>query len=210
MSKATTQQFLEFEQIKEGIIILKNKGLRAVLMVSSLNFSLKSGDEQQSILYQFQDFLNSLDFPCQILINSKKLNIIGYLEKLKEIEKKEKSELLKIQIADYRKFIEQIMAGGAIMQKTFYLIIPFSLTESQGMSSGKIPVKISALTEEEFQRCKIQLLQRLEFIALGLRRCGLQSVVLNTLEIIELLWSFYHPQEAEKGYYPEIPSELTI
>lgn len=208
MTKVATQEFLEFEQIKEGIMILKNKALRAIIMVSSLNFALKSDEEQKAILYQFQDFLNSLDFSCQILIHSRKLNIVGYLDKLKEIEEKEENELLKIQIIEYRKFIEQIMAGGSIMQKTFYLIVPFTLAEAQGAPPGKIPLKVSALTEEEFQRCKIQLLQRVEFIVLGLRRCGLQSVPLTNLELIELLWSFYHPQESERGYYPEIPPEL--
>ncbi len=210
MPKTSTQEFLEFEQIREGIIILKNKALRAILMVSSLNFALKSDEEQKAILYQFQEFLNSLDFSCQILIHSRKLNIAGYLDKLKEIEEKEENELLKIQIGDYRKFIEQIMAGGSVMQKTFYVIIPFYLTEASRMMPTKIPLKVSTLSEEEFQRCKIQLLQRVEFTILGLKRCGLQAIPLNTLEIIELLWSFYHPQESERGYYPEIPPELII
>lgn len=205
------QDFLEFERIRDGIIILKNKSLRSILMVSSLNFALKSEEEQQAILYQFQNFLNSLDFFCQILVHSRKINIIGYLDKLKEIEEKEENELLKIQIAEYRKFIESIMAGGSIMQKSFYVIVPFSLTETQGLGEQKmfkVQTKIPTLTEEEFQRCKIQLNQRTEFVALGLRRCGLQSVPLTTLEVIEFLWSLYHPSESEKGYYPEIPPEL--
>jgi hypothetical protein len=212
MTKVSTQQFLEFEQIREGIIILKNKALRAVLMVSSLNFALKSEEEQNAILYQFQNFLNSLDFSCQILIHSRRLNIIGYLDKLKEIEKKEENDLLKIQIEEYRRFIEEIMTGGQIMQKIFYVIVPFTLLEIQGQTTEKksaFPIKIPTLTEEEFQRCKIQLWQRVEFVALGLRRCGLQAIPLNTLELIELFWSFYHPLEAERGYYPEIPPELS-
>lgn len=212
MPKVSTQDFLEFEQIREGVIILKNKALRAVLMVSSLNFALKSADEQKAILYQFQDFLNSLDFSCQILIHSRKINIVGYLDKLKEIEKKEENDLLKIQIEEYRKFIEEIMAGGSIMQKTFYVVMPFTLLEAQGVRAEKkykLPVKIPPLTEEEFQRCKAQLWQRVEFITLGLRRCGLQAVPLTTIELVELFWSFYHPLEAERGYFPEIPPELT-
>ncbi len=212
MKGKTTQQFLEFEQIREGVMLLKNKALRAVLMVSSQNFALKSEEEQNATLYQFQNFLNSLDFPCQILVHSRRLNIISYLDKLKEIEKKEENDLLKLQIEEYRKFIEDIMTEGAVMQKIFYVVIPFTLLKSQGQISEKkprIPIKISAITEEEFQRCKSQLWQRVEFVALGLRRCGLQAVPLNTLELIELLWSFYHPLEAEKGYYPEIPPELS-
>ena len=212
MSKKTAQDFLEFEQIREGIIILKNKALRAILMVSSLNFALKSEDEQNAILYQFQNFLNSLDFSCQILIHSRRINIVGYLDKLKKIEEKEDNELLKIQIAEYRKFIDSLMAGGSIMRKIFYIVVPFTLLEKQEGASEKkqrFSAKIPVLTEEEFQRCKIQLLQRVEFVALGLRRCGLQAVPLTTPELIELLWGFYHPLEAERGYYPEIPPELT-
>lgn len=204
----STQDFLEFDQIREGIIILKNKGLRAVLMVSSSNFALKSTDEQNAILYQFQNFLNSLDFSCQILAQSRRLNITGYLEKLEEIEKEEKDELLQLQISEYRKFIDQIMKGGTIMQKTFYVIVPFSIMEAQTMGEmGKI-AKIPVLTEEIFQRCKAQLYQRSEFTILGLRACGLEAVPLNTLELAELFWSLHHPIEAERGYYPEIPSEL--
>lgn len=208
MAKSSTQDFLQFDQIRKGIIILKNKALRAVLMVSSLNFALKSEEEQNAILYHFQSFLNSLDFSCQILIHSRRLNIIGYLDKLAEIEKKEKSELLKLQIAEYQKFIESIIAEGTIMQKTFYVVIPFSLAETQ-MSIGKkrkLP-KIPTLTEEGFQRARTQLLQRVEFVVLGLRGCGLQSVPLNDLELAELFWSLHHPLEAERGYYPEMPIE---
>ncbi len=213
MPKTATQDFLEFDQIKEGIIILKNKTLRAVLMVSSLNFALKSSEEQQAILYQFQNFLNSLDFYCQILIHSRKLNIVGYLDKLKEIEKKEKNDLLKIQIHEYCKFVEGIMVGGQIMQKMFFVIVPFSPLESREVvatKKTKLSVKLPTLTEEEFQRYKTQLWQRVEFVILGLRRCNLHAVPLNSYELIEFLWSFYHPKEAEKGYYPEIQSELII
>ncbi len=208
MAQLSTQDFLEFEQIKEGIIILKNKGLRSVLMVSSLNFALKSAEEQNAILYQFQNFLNSLDFFCQILIQSRRLNIVGYLDKLEEIEKKEENELLKIQITEYRKFIGDIIKQGAITQKTFYVIVPFSLLETQMVREKKKLPKIPTLTEKTFQRCKIQLLQRVEFVTLGLMACGLQAVPLNSLELIELFWGLHHPLEAERGYYPEIPSEL--
>ncbi|GAH03461.1 unnamed protein product, partial [marine sediment metagenome] len=135
--KPSTQDFLKFDQIRDGVIILKNKGLRSILMVSSLNFALKSSEEQNAIIYQFQNFLNSLDFSCQILIQSRRLNIIGYLDKLEDIEKKEENELLKVQITEYRKFIEGIMAGGTIMQKTFYVIIPFSIMEAQIVSGKK-------------------------------------------------------------------------
>jgi hypothetical protein len=204
MPGAPTQQFLEIEQIREGVIVLKNKGLRGIIMVSSLNFALKSEEEQTAIIYQFQNFLNSLDFPTEIVIQSRRVNIIGYLDKLKEIELRQENELLKFQIAEYRKFIESLIAGGQILTKTFFAIVPFALIEIPEVKREKIPT----LTEERFQRAKSQLWQRMEFIAVGLRRCGLQCVPLNTSELIEFFWSLYHPEEAEVGYYPEIPPEL--
>ena len=207
----TTQQFLEIEQIREGVMILRNKALRGVIMVSSLNFALKSEEEQNAIIYQFQNFLNSLDFSIEIVVQSRRLNITGYLDKLKELEKAQENELLKIQTAEYRKFIQDLIAGGAIMSKNFFVVVPFALIEIPGLKAargvlGKQPAAI--LSEEQFQRAKTQLWQRMEFVALGLRRCGLQCIPLNTSELIELFWSLYHPEEAEVGYYPEIPSEL--
>jgi len=200
---ATTQQFLEIDQIREGVIVLRNKAMRGVIMVSSLNFALKSEEEQNAIIYQFQSFLNSLDFSLEIVVQSRRLNITGYLEKLKELEKAQENELLKIQTAEYQRFIGDLIAGGAIMSKNFFVVVPFTLVEIPGMKPTL------TLDEEKFQRCKSQLWQRMEFVALGLRRCGLQCIPLNTSELIELFWSLYHPEEAEVGYYPEIPPELT-
>jgi len=212
MVKASTQQLLELEQIREGVVVLKNKALRGVIMVSSLNFALKSEEEQSAIVYQFQNFLNSLDFSLEIVVQSRRLNITGYLDKLKELEEKQENELLKTQTGEYREFIKNLIAGGSIMSKNFFVVVPFTLIEIPGIKGAKglFKTKSSAgLSEEQFQRCKSQLWQRMEFVALGLRRCGLQCVPLNTPELIELFWSLYHPEEAEVGYYPEIPSELT-
>jgi type IV secretory pathway VirB4 component len=203
MPEASTQQFLEIEDIREGVLILKDKSLRGVLLVSSLNFALKSEEEQNAIIYQFQNFLNSLDFPIQIYIQSRKLNITGYIEKLKELERQQKNELLKIQTRDYIQFIENLLAGGSIMSKNFYVIVPFYPFPTIGKKG-----KPSALSDEEFERAKTQLWERMEFVAHGLRGCGLFCAPLNTIELIELFWSIYHPQEAEVGYYPEVPPEL--
>jgi len=210
MADLPTQQFLEIDQIREGVLLLKNKTLRGILMVSSLNFALKSEEEQNAILYQFQNFLNSLDFSCQIIIQSRKLNITGYIDKLKELEKKQTNELLRIQTTSYREFIENLVKTGQIMTKTFFVVVPFTIFETQGVSPLQLVKKpvVPTLTEEEFQRCKGQLWQRMEFVALGLKRCGLQCVPLSTPELIELFWSLHHPDEAEIGYYPEIPPEL--
>lgn len=211
MPKSSTQKLLEVEKIKEGVVVLKNKALRGVIMVSSLNFALKSEEEQKAIIYQFQSFLNSLDFSIEIIIQSRKLNITGYLDKLKELEAEEENELLKLQIGEYEKFIEGLIAGGAIMSKNFFLVVPFAFIELPRLTISENDKKKGkeSRAEERFQRAKSQLWQRTEFVALGLRRCGLQCIPLNTLELIELFWSLYHPEEAEVGYYPEIPPELS-
>jgi len=208
----TTQDFLEIDQIRDGIVILKNKGLRGILMVSSLNFALKSEDNQNAILAQFQGFLNSLDFSCQILVQSRRLNITGYIDKLKELESVQEEELMQLQTREYRKFIESLVSQGIIMTKRFFVIVPFTLWEVKGEKPSKLSFlkasKTPSLTEENFQRYKSQLWQRMEFVALGLRRCGLQVVPLTSSEIIELFWSLHHPKEAEVGYFPEIPPEM--
>jgi len=216
MAEATTQQFLEIDQIRDGILILKNKALRGILMVSSINFALKSEEEQNATLYQFQGFLNTLDFSCQIIIQSRRLNITGYLDRLKELEEKQTNEALRIQTGEYRLFVQRLVETGAILTKNFFIVVPYTMAEQLGATREKglfgLPKtpKIPTLTEEEFQRCKNQIWQRMEFIALGLRRCGLQAAPLTTPEIIELFWSLNHPREAEVGYYPEFPAEFTI
>lgn len=210
MIQGSTQKFLEIDQIKEGVVILKNKGLRGILAVSSLNFALKSEEEQNALLYQFQNFLNSLDFSCQIVIQSRRVNLTGYLDHLEEIEKNEENELLKIQINEYRKFIKSFIERGKIMKKNFFVVVPFAPSEIADFQQKEIfkKPKIPVFTEELFQRCRVQLFQRMEFIILGLRRCNLQAIPLTTPEIIELFWSHFHPKEAEIGYYPEIPPEI--
>lgn len=182
-------------------------------MVSSVNFALKSDDEQNAIIYQFQNFLNSLDFSTQIVVQSRQLNITGYLDQIKQLEKKQTNELLKIQTADYYEFIRALVESGSIMNKSFFVVVPYTILESHGTAISKGFIKkpqLPGLTEETFQRCKTQLWQRMEFIALGLKRSGLKAIPLTTPELIELFWALHHPKEAEIGYYPELPPEIII
>ncbi|MBM4177417.1 hypothetical protein FJ208_01280 [Candidatus Gribaldobacteria bacterium] len=207
--ETSSQNFLQFKQIKDGIIVLKNRTLRGVLMVSSINFDLKSEDEQNATIYQFQSFLNSLDFSCQICVQSRRLNITGYFERLKELEIAQKNELLKTQIAEYRKFVQNLVEEGTIMTKQFFVVVPYALGEIS-LKKGLLGLKQKGptMTDENFTMCKEQLLQRMEFVAVGLKRCGLSVVPLTSPELIELFWSWHHPKEAEVGYYPEIMPEL--
>jgi hypothetical protein len=209
--KLPVQDFLHIDDIKEDTLILKNKSLRGVMMVSSINFALKSEEEQKAVIFQFQDFLNSLDFPIQIIVQSRQLNITGYLEKLKELESKQTNELLKVQTIEYRKFVEDLISKQVIMTKNFYVVVPYypAITSAGSAIKGVFGKQESQqMTEEVFKTTREQLIQRMEFIAMGLRRSGLQSTLLSTENLIELFWSNHHPSEAEVGYYPEIPEEL--
>jgi len=208
MAIKSTQDFLEVDQIRNGVLILKNKGIRGILMVSSINLALKSEEEQRSVIYGFQEFLNSLDFACQIIVQSRKTNITGYIDKIKELEKNQENEMLKHQTAGYREFLEQFIKRESILTKKFFVVVPYSIGEAKKGQGGESKKPATNLTEERFERAKVQLTQRMEFVALGLRRCGLQSSPLTTSEIMELFWGLHHPREAERGYYPEFPEEF--
>jgi hypothetical protein len=207
MSTKSTQDFIPIKQIREGTVILNAGGIRGILMVSSVNIALKSPDEQKAIIDRFQSFLNSLDFTCQIVVQSRKTNITGYIEKIKEIEKKQTNQLLQQQTAGYRQFLEDFIEKESIYSKRFFVVVPYNPSGVE--FSKKKKGDEEDITEDSFLRGKRQLYQRMEFVALGLRRCGLHSAPLTTVEIIELFWSVFHSKSAEKGYYPEFPEELT-
>ncbi len=198
MPNQSTQDFLEISQIREGVVILKNKSLRGILMVSSINLALKSTEEQRAIINQFQSFLNSLDFSCQIIVQSRKVNLTGYLDLIKKWESEQDNRLLQHQTESYRNFIKNFIEEESILTKKFFVIVPYNFNPTPG----------SSLTEESFKRLKKQLIQRMEFVALGLRRSGLQAAPLTSSELIELFWVIHHPKEAQTGYYPEFPEEL--
>ena len=215
MAESATQQFLEVQDIREGVLLLKNNGIRGILMVSSINFALKSEEEQTAIVYAFQSFLNSLDFFCQIVIQSRNINITPYLDSLKDLEEKQTNDLLKKQTTSYREFIKNMVVGDVVMTKSFFVVVPYNLMEILGLKATSKQFSMlgggqqgKPLKDDEFQRCKAQLWQRMEYLAMGLRRCGLEAVPLTTPELIELFWSIHHPDQAEIGYYPEILPEL--
>lgn len=196
-----TEQLIEVEEIREGTLILKDGSLRAILLVSSLNFDLISQQEREATIYQFQNFLNSLEFPIQILVQSRRVNITHYLDYLKELEEKQTNELLKLQTKNYREFVASWIAGGRIMTKNFYVIVPFFPVGLKKKTGEK-------LRPEVFSMYKTQLMQRVEFIIRGLANCGLTAIPLSSAEIVDLLWTLYHPEEAEVGYHPAVPPEF--
>jgi hypothetical protein len=214
MPESATQEFLEIKDIREGVLLLKNNTIRGVLMVSSINFALKSDEEQTATIYAFQSFLNSLDFSCQIVIQSRNINITPYLDALKDLEERQTNELMRTQTAAYREFIKEMVKGDTVMTKSFYVVIPYTLMEVLGMKGASQQFDFfkkkggEEMKDDDFQRCKTQLWQRMEFLAMGLKRCGLEAVPLTTPELIELFWAIHHPEQAEIGYYPEILPEL--
>ncbi len=206
-----TQEFLEIENIKDGVVVLKNKSLRGIILVSATNFALKTREEQEAIIFQFQNFLNSLDFPIQILVQSRRINLTGYFHLLRQLEQEwmQKNELMANQTREYRKFLEKYVLENPIMTKNFYVVVPYYVSDLPGFSQkGGKKEDQAKLLEEKFEIAKTQLLHRMEFVILGLRECGLDGVILGQRELIELFWAYFHPKESEFGYFPEIPREF--
>lgn len=211
-----SQDILKIEEIRDGVLVLKDGSMRAVMMASSLNFSLKSADEQTAVVMQYQNFLNSLDFTVQFFLESRKLNIEPYLETLKQAEAKQTNELLKIQIVEYMEFIRTFVRAANIVSKNFYIVVPFTpplfTTPKEGASAilgsignifrGKESKKGEGLTQDKFDEYKNQLWQRADSVIQGLVRTGVRAVPLNTEELIELFYSLYNPGELEKGKPP--------
>lgn len=194
-----TQAFLDVAEIKEDVIVLKSGTLRSVLAVSAINFDLKSSDEQEAIIAQYQNFLNSLDFPVQILVSSRKLNMKKYMDFLTEKEKSQPSELLRIQLAEYRSFMEQLASVSNIMEKKFYIIVPFSPIENENagflgnITSLLNPQKNILEKRENFETYKNQLYQRVDHVTAALSGIGLRIIPLKTEELIELMYDSYNP-----------------
>jgi hypothetical protein len=198
-SGESTQKYVDVEEIRDGVVVLKSGSIRSILLVSSINFDLKSTEEQDAIIQQYQSFLNSLDFPAQVLISSRRLNVEPYLDFLGEKEKIQTNELLRLQISEYRSFIKNLTEVSNIMTKSFYIVVPFSPIES---NEGGIFNKFSAIfspkqeilkKRETFDTYKNQLWQRVDHIIAGLSGIGLKIVPLETQEIIELLYNSYNP-----------------
>ncbi len=203
-----TQEYVPIKEVRDGIVVLKDGSLRALVLTSSINFSLKSDDERQAIIMQFQDFLNSLDFSVQIFIQSRKLDIRPYIALMEQQEKKQSNELMKIQVREYIDFIKNFTKNVNIMTKHFFIVIPYNPTPFQNNSSGlgklasfasKKPAKTKAASEEAaFEENRTQLEQRIAVVEQGLVRCGVRVVELGTEETVELFYKIFNPGEAEK------------
>ena len=201
---ASTQQNVPIAGIKDGIVILKNGQYRLILSVGAINFDLKSEQEQNSLVFQYQSFLNSLHFPIQILIQSKKLDLTSYLKKVSVLADKQTNELLKLQTTDYIDFVRQLIGVANIMKKSFYVVIGYQpLTSGQGGFLGKIFGKKTEVTkikisDSEFEHHTKELRQRAQTIASGLASMGLHAKQISTQEAIETFYKIYNPEVSSK------------
>jgi len=195
----STQRFLNIMEVRDNTIILKDGTLRGVILVSSINFSLKSEDEQNAVISAYVSFLNSLEFPLQILIQSRKLNIDDYLERLKAIEKEQVNDLLKMQTREYRQYVLELVQLADIMSKKFYMVIPYAKTsiKSKGFISmfkeSFSPTSVINIKQKKFEKYRIELSKRMEYIIDGLSSTGLKAVQLDTQSLIELFYNTYNP-----------------
>ena len=205
-----TQQFVPIEHVRDGVVVLKNGEMRSILITSSLNLSLKSEDEQQAVLLQFQNLLNSLDFPIEFFIQSRRLNIKPYMDLLQARSVEVKEDLLKIQIHEYMGFISKFTEESNIMTKHFFIVIPYlSQTVGQPKSSSLLSFGLNPSKEAEqisFEASRIQLEQRVSTVMQGLTRFGLRSQKLGTEEIVELFYKLFNPGEQDRSV-PKLSTE---
>lgn len=187
MIKNSSQNLLPIKEIRNGILILNDGNMRALLSTTSINLSLKSEDEQMGIYTGFQSFLNSLDFKVEIFLQSKKIDIRNYLMILKEREQDVSEELLKIQIKEYIKFIQKFTEEQNIMTKIFYVVVPYDIPSITGTTK--------TMSEIEFVKNENQLMQRVSIVASGLTPLGLKVKMADTEEIVSLFYKLYNPNE---------------
>ena len=200
ISKVSTQKYLDVAEIKEDTVILRDGTLRSVILSSSVNFALKSEDEQNALIAGYMEFLNSLDHPLQIVIQSRKLDIEGYIRRLREAYKKQTNELLKVQINGYIDYINELIEIGEIMTKKFFIIVPFNPLGAKGRSFWKRfkstlkPSQLIKLKKEKFLEYKEELNLRIANVQSSLKGMGLDTAVLDTQGLIELYYNVYNPK----------------
>ncbi|NCS98693.1 hypothetical protein GW764_00740 [Candidatus Parcubacteria bacterium] len=201
MATQSSQEFVPIKEVRDGVIILKDGSMRAILMTSSINFALKSTDEQQSIIFQFQNFMNTLDFSIQISIQSRRLDIRPYIALLENRQREQTNDLMKIQTKEYIEFVRTFTSNTNIMTKSFFIVIPYTPAK---MSIGKKGLfkkekdRSRKESTENFEENRIQLEQRVSIVEQGITRTGVRAVRLGTEEVIEIFYKLFNPGDVEK------------
>jgi type IV secretory pathway VirB4 component len=194
---ASTQASLDISEIKEDTVVLRDGSLRAIVVVSSTNFSLKSADEQNALISAYQNFLNGLEFSIQILMHSRKLDIHSYLDKLRAVMQQQTNELLRLQTQEYIEYIGKLIEFASIMTKTFYVVIPLSTAATKTGFFGRIsslfsPGKQISVKETDFEKAREELSKRTNQVASSMSGMGLKTIILNTEELVELMYNSYN------------------
>ncbi|MEK7606449.1 MAG: hypothetical protein AAB458_02565 [Patescibacteria group bacterium] len=203
----SAQAFVPVKEIRNGIVVLKDGSLRAILLASSLNFALKSEDEQSAIILQFQNLLNSVEFPIQIFIQSRELDIRPYLALLEAQLKEQTIDLIKVQTHEYIDFIKGFTENVNIMSKSFFIVIPYSsaMIKTAGGISGVVGGLVGTKKSRDpkaaldlFEEGRSQLEQRVSVVSQGLSRTGIRVAQLGTEELVELYYKLFNPGDSEK------------
>lgn len=217
-SFSSTQRYLPIGELRNDTVLLKNGGLRAILSVEALNFNLKSETEQQGIISGYESFVNTLGFPLQIVIRSSKMNIDPYILQLRTIAAAQQNELLKSQTNAYADFVEKLVDIAEIMQKKFYVVVPFDMTVRKKtlmetffswMKQDDSWLK-AADRNKEFQAGRKTLMEQVNLVQTGLENIGLQSKRLETQELIQLFYEIYNPSTSQEQKLPTDLSKLNM
>jgi len=196
---ASTQKYVDIGEIKEDVVVMRDGTMRVVLLISSINFALKSEEEQNAIIGSYVSFLNNISFPLQIIIQSRELNIEDYILRLREKEKEQTNELLKMQTGDYIAYIQELVAMSRIMNKRFYIVVPYNpLSDKQKGFFPRLfdlfrPDTTIKMKEKVFTQRKKEITRRVDNVRGGLNSMGLSSVQLDTQSLIELYYNTYNP-----------------
>ena len=210
----STQQHLDIYDIEQGLVILKNGGARLVLSCTAVNFNLLSEIEQDAIIAAYSALLNSLSFPIQVVIRSKKMDISFYLERLKTVEGEQTNRFLKKRIASYRNYVEQLISKNEVLDKSFYVIIPYQeaiLTASENplkklfSKQERVVLNKSAVSK----KAKVQLEPKKEHLIKQFSKIGVRAKQLNTQELIELFYDIYNPDLARQQHLRDV-EEYTV
>jgi hypothetical protein len=207
----STQNTLQIAEIRDGIVIMNDGTFRSVIMVKSINFDLMSQSEQEAVEYSYQGFLNSLYFPVQIFIRSQKVDLQPYIEKLDKIRTEHDNMLLALLMDDYIEYIDALSAQTNIMDKRFYVVIPYSsapnpdqaLTNNKGFFPGLVEMFSTKsdhviINESTLEKAKTELRNRVQSVLSGLMQCGVKGLPLDTQELIELYYDTYNPDTATR------------
>lgn len=207
----STQNTLHIAEIRDGIVIMNDGSFRAVVMAKSINFDLMSPQEQESTEYAYQGFLNSLYFPVQIFVRSQKVDLQPYIEKLDKIRTEHDNMLLALLMDDYIGYIDQLAMQTNIMDKKFFLVIPYfpatdaqqSLVQTKNFFTGFVELFSKkedhvVINEPDLVKAKDELRNRVQAVLGGLQQCGIQGLPLDTQELIELYYDTYNPDTATR------------